>query len=189
MMLHDEKEGIDSEIKLGPNVSRLALTKDGRIAFGYTGTHPDELPCFKVLSPIGQTIYECRENTARACIDLTVDSHDNIWASCYPDALMYEINTDKSVKKHSYPTSSPDTLIPFSLNGKEAMILSYSADEVYTPINYVYVDGELLEAYFDGLDSSKTVGISAYAGLVIVFAKDNTLHFFKLDQNEKTLEA
>lgn len=181
-------EKIISKVVLGPNVSRLTLTKDGRIVFGYAGTFPDVFPCFTVLSSTGNTIYECREDSARACMDLTVDGDDNIWASCYPDTSIYEVKKNGAIVSHKYPVASPDGLIPFRMNGKMATILSYSNDEVYVPFNCLHVDDKLYEVCFDDLHPSNIDGISAYADLVVIRTIDDELHFFKLDKVAKMLE-
>ena len=188
VIFYDKNENEISKINLGPNVSRLMVAKDGRVAFGYIGTFPNNLPCFAILSSDGKTLYECNEDSARACMDLTVDKKDSIWASCYPDVQVYEINTDNTVIPHRYPVASPDGLIPFDLNGKTATILSYSNDEVYVPINYLYVDEKLAEIRFDDLDPHDVESISAYAGLVVLLTKDQKLRFFKLDEISKVLE-
>ncbi len=189
VMFYNENEEELSKIELGPNVTRLMIARDGRIVFGYAGTFPESTPCFVILSADGRVIYQCKEATARACKDLTIDCNDNVWASCYPDVLTYEVKPDGFVAKHQYPVASPDGLIPFDINGKIATILSYSNDEVYVPVNYFYVDKTLYEIQFDDLDPCEIEGISAYAGLVIILTKNNKLHFFKLDEIARALEA
>ncbi len=188
VILFDKNENEISKFNLGPNVCRLMVVKDGRVAFGNIGTYPNKLPCFTILSPNGDTLYECNESSARACTDITIDKNGSIWASCYPDVSTYEIKPDNTVIKHQYPVASPSCLIPFDLNGKMATILCYGNDEAYVPVNYLYVDDELIEIQFDNLDPHSIESISAYGGLVVVKSNLNKLHFFKLDEISKMLE-
>ncbi len=188
MVFFDQNGNETSKVNLGPNICRLMVARDGRVAFGYIGTFPDDLPCFAIISPDGGVLYKCNEDSARACMDLTVDRNDSIWASCYPDVRVYEINADNTVIPHQYPVASPDGLIPFGLNDKTATILSYGNGEVYVPVNYLYIDDELMEIRFDDLDPCAIEGISAYGGLVVLLTKDQKLRFFKLDEMSKVLE-